>query len=82
MLRPRRHCAPRWGTGVPAAAFTGRDVIIWKADLPTVVRDPHCPIHAIFRQHMGGPEGVVDLIELPLMRDGEVLTQVAGRLDA
>ena len=53
-----------------------------KAERPTLVRDPHRPIYPFFHQHMEGPDRVVNLIESPLMRDGEVLPQAPGRLKA
>ena len=46
-----------------------------KAKRPTLVRDPHGPIHALFHQPMRGPDRIADLIEPPLMRDGEVVAQ-------
>ena len=53
-----------------------------KAECPALVRDPHRPIHVLFHQHLGGPNRLMNLIEAPLMRDGKILAQTAGRLEA
>ena len=82
MLRPRRDRAPRAGNRFDRSGLHGprRDRV--KVERATLVRDPHRPIHALFHQHMGGPDRSVNLIESPLVRDGEVLAQAAGRLQA
>ena len=62
MVRPRRDQAP----GVVDRSRlhgTRRDDVI--VERPAFVGDPHRPIDPFFHQHVGGPEGVVDLIEPP-----------------
>ena len=53
-----------------------------KVERPALVRDPHRPVPMLFHQHTGGSDRLMNLIESPLMRDGEILAQAAGRLDA
>ncbi len=77
MVRPRRDRAPRAGNRCDCRGLHGprRDRV--NVERPTLVRDPHRPIHALFHQHMGGPDRLVNLIESPLVRDGEVLAQAS-----
>ena len=51
-----------------------------KGERPTLVRDPHGPIHALFHQHMRGPDRLVNLV--PLIRNREVLAEAPYRLEA
>ncbi|TKB33631.1 MAG: hypothetical protein E8D51_05240 [Nitrospira sp.] len=53
-----------------------------KSERPALVRDPHRPIDPFFHQYMRGSDRVVNLIEAPLVRDGEILAQAAGCLEA
>lgn len=47
-----------------------------------MVRDPQGAIDLCFHLHVRGPDRVVNLIELPLMGNGEVLPEAPGGLDA
>ena len=53
-----------------------------EAERPALVRDPHRPVHVLFHQHVGGSDRIMNLIESPLMRNGEILAQASGRLEA
>lgn len=47
-----------------------------------MVREPHRPIKPVFDVHVRGPDGVVDLIERPLIGNHEVLPQTSTSFDA
>ena len=80
MVRPRRDRVPEVVDRLDRRLHgTSRDDVIVEG--AAVVGDPHRPIHALFHQHMGGPDMVVNLVERPLMRDGEVLSQASCRLE-
>lgn len=53
-----------------------------KVERPSLMREPHYPAEPLFHQDVPSPNRVVNLIELPRMRDGEVLPQTAGGLEA
>ena len=82
MLRPRRDGLPSAANRFSCSGLHGPRGERVNAERPALVRDPHRPVHVLFHQHVGGPEGVVDLLEPPLMREGDVLAQAPGRLDA
>ena len=72
MIRIRFDCAPwrearGWLRDPPG---TRRDDVI--VECPVVVHDPQRPLHAFFHQHVGGPEGVVDLVEASVVGDRPV----------
>lgn len=46
------------------------------------MRDPPGAIKPFFHLHVRGPDRVVNLKELPLMRDGKVVAQTPDRLEA
>lgn len=82
MVRPRPDRAPevmgRLDLHCPYG--TNRDRVT--AEWSTVVGNPHRLIDPFFYLQVGGPEVVVDLIEAPLLCEGEALAQTPGRLDA
>jgi hypothetical protein len=47
----------------------------------SVVREPHGPIEPMFDLHVRGPDGVMNLIERPLISNREILPQTATSLD-
>lgn len=53
-----------------------------KGERPSVVCEPQRPIHSFFHHHMGGPDIVVDLIEVSVVSHGPIATQHPGRFDA
>lgn len=52
-----------------------------KAERSSVMREPDRPIQPLFDLYVCGPNCVVNLIELPLMHNGEVLPQAPGGLE-
>ena len=82
MVRPRRDRAP-WSMhrlGLSRLHGPRRDRV--KVERPALVRDPPRPVHRLFHQHTGGSDRLMTLIASPLLRDGEILAQAAGRLEA
>ena len=53
-----------------------------EAERPPLVREPQGAIALFFDLHVRGPDCVVNLIEPPLMGNGEVLPQAPAGLDA
>ncbi len=47
---------------------------------PALVGDPHRPVHPFFHLHVRGPDRVVDLIEVPVVRHRPVPPQHPCRL--
>jgi hypothetical protein len=77
MIRPRRDRAPRdLGLGrLSHSLGTSGDgaIVQWSA----VVRDPPRPIDPFFHLHLGRPDVVADLIELPMVGYGPIAVQDA-----
>ena len=82
MVRPRRDGLSSAGERFHRRGLHGprRDRV--HADRPTLVGNPQGSIHMLFHQHVGGPDRLVDLIEPALVRDGKILAQAAGCLEA
>lgn len=61
------------GLGLRPRQRSRRDCV--KGERPSLVREPHRPIEPLFHQEVGSPNRVANLIELPVMHDGEILPQ-------
>lgn len=61
----------RQGFGLRHQARPGRDYV--KGERSSVVREPYCPIEPMFDLHVRGPDGVMNLIEHPLLGNREIL---------
>ena len=69
MLRRRRdRTAGRYGFRGRLGAYGPRRDHV-RGERPVLVREPPGPIHALFAQHMGGPDMGLHLIALPVVRD-------------
>src|SRR5581483_4717526 len=83
MIRPRADPAPGCrdlGGPFPLCLGACRNDVIGEAS--ALVGELQRPIQSFFHLHVCGPNRVVNLIELPLMRDGEVVAPAASRLAA
>jgi len=78
MIRPRCDRAPGEGDRFDRHRLHGtrRDGV--EAERSPLMRDPHRPIQGLFHQDVSGPERVMDLVEPPLVHEGEVLAQAPG----
>lgn len=69
----------RQGFGLRHRSRPCRDYV--NGEPSSVVREPHCPIEPVFDLHVRGPDGVVNLIERPLIGNREILPQTSTGLD-
>ena len=82
MVRPRRDRAPGSMNLLGLSRLHGPRRDRMKAERPTLVRDPHRPIHALFHQHVGRPDIGPHLVAVPVVGHRPVPTQAPCGLEA